>query len=218
MTPAVLLLRRAFRSLLLLSVTAGVATGFVSARGNPGVDVALTLTVPSPTRQNPQEDRSGSRNVGETTFEALQSAELFAQALSGWLSSPDFVAAVYRRAGLRFPRATVRRLSRAFTAVTRGGPVADVHFRAPSAPDGQALARAVIEEIQERTTAFNAAAGNLAFRVTASDPLVIPVLVSPLLRGIVAGIVALVVGINLVLLRDFLRWPPEDLAGGTTTS
>ncbi|TSC73049.1 MAG: Uncharacterized protein G01um101438_72 [Parcubacteria group bacterium Gr01-1014_38] len=217
MTPAVLLLRRTFGTLVLLSVAAGVTTGFVSARKNPGVDVALTLTVPLPTRQAPQRDRSGG-NVGETTFEALQSAELFAETLSGWLSSPDFVAAVYQRAGLKFPRATVRRLSRAFTAVKRGGPVADVHFHAPSAADGQALARAVITEIQERTTAFNAAAEDLTFRVTASDPLVAPVLVSPLLRGVVAGIVALVIGINLVLLNDFLRSPPDASAGGTTAS
>ncbi|MDP3685220.1 MAG: hypothetical protein Q8R32_00120, partial [bacterium] len=217
MTPAVLLLRRAFLSLLLLAVTMAVATGIVSARQNPGVDVALTLTVPSPTRQTLQQDRPGAP-VEETAFEALQSAELFAQALSGWLTSPDFVAAVYRRANLTFPGASVRRLSRAFTAATRGGPVVDVRFRASSAADGQALARAAITEIQERTTAFNTATGGLTFRVTASDPLVILVLVSPLLRGLVAGIVTLVLGVNLILLRDFLRSPLDDPRGGTPTS
>lgn len=204
MTPAFLLLRRAVGPLALLSVVVGIVTGVVSARQNPGVDVALTLTVPSPTRQTLQQNRSGAP-VEETAFEALQSAELFAQALSGWLTSPDFVAAAYRRANLTFPGASVRRLSRAFTAATRGGPVVDVRFRAPLAADGQALAQAVVAEIQERTTTFNTATGGLTFRVTASDPLVIPVLVSPLLRGLVAGIVAIVIGVNLILLRDFLR-------------
>lgn len=213
MTPAVLLFRRFFGTLVLLSVVAGLVTGFVQSRMNPGVDVSLTLTVPSPTRQSVPRDRSGDA-LWETTFEALQSAELFAHALSGWLTSPDFVAAVYTRAGLTFPGATVRRLSRAFTAIKSGGPVVEVRFRVPSVEHGEALARAVIAEIQGRTTAFNAATGDLTFRVTASDPLVIPVLVSPPLRGLVAGIVTLVIGVNLMLLQDFLRSSPSAKATG----
>lgn len=216
MTPALVLLRRAVGPLTLVSVVAGLTTGIVSARQNPGVDVALTFTVPSPTRPAVRDVRPGAPE--ETAFEALQSAELFVQALSVWLTSPDFVAVVYRRANLTFPRATVRRLSRAFTAATRGGPVVDVRFRAPSQADGQALAQAAIAEIQERTTTFNTATGGLTFRVTASEPLVISVRVSPLLRGLVAGIVALVVGVNLVLLRDFLRSPPDASVNKSSVS
>lgn len=206
MTPAAVLLRRTLPPLLLMSAAAGIATGVVSAQKDPGVEVALTFTVPAPTRQETRESRSPN-STDETTFEALQSAELFAQTLAGWLTSPDFVAAAYARAHVAFPGATVRRLSRAVTSVKHGGPVVEVRFRAHSSDDGRALARAIVEEIQGRTAAFNAATGGLIFRVTASDPLVIPVLVSPPLRGLVAALVAFVIGINLVLLVDFLRSP-----------
>lgn len=205
MTPAALLLRRALGPLLLISVVTGVAVGIVSRRTNPGVEAALTLTVPAPVRESPS-NRTPS-GATETAFEALQSAEIFAETLAGWLTSPDFVAAVYARAGVVFQRVTVRRLGRAFTAVKRGGPVVDVHFRAPSADEARAIARAVVTEIQERTAAFSSVTGGPVFRVTTSEPLVIPVLVSPLLRALVGGVVAFVLGLNLVLLGDFLRSP-----------
>lgn len=208
MTPAHVLLRRTIGPLLFLSIAAGVVTGIVSTRTNPGVDVALTLTAPSPTRASSARNSVGGTE--DTTFEALQSAELFAYTLSGWITSPEFTAAVYRRAEVAFPQASIRRLSRAFTAVKRGGPVIDVSFRAQSEADGQALARALIAEIQARTAAFTAATGDSRFVVTASDSLVIAVRVSPILRGLVAAIVVGVLGVNLVLLRDFLR-SPENL-------
>ncbi|TSC64275.1 MAG: hypothetical protein G01um1014106_196 [Parcubacteria group bacterium Gr01-1014_106] len=205
MTPAHILLRRTLGPLLVLAALAGVITAIVSARTNPGVDVALTLTVPSPTR--PAAGRDVSGDAKETTFEALQSAELFAYTLSGWMTSPEFTAAVYRRAEITFPKTTVRRLSRAFAAVKRGGPVVDVSFRAQSDADGHALARALIAEMQARTAAFTAATGDSRFVVTASDPLVLAVRVSPFLRGLVAALVVGVLGVNLVLLKDVLRSP-----------
>lgn len=204
MTSAAVLLRRTLGPLVFLSLAAGVLAAIITSRTPPGVEVALTLTAPSPTRASVRNAAGGTE---DTTFEALQSAELFAYTLSGWTTSPEFTAAVYRRAGIPFPRASVRRLSGAFTAVKRGGPVIDVSFRTQSETDGQKLAQALVEEIQTRTAAFTAATGGLRFVVTASDPLVIVVQHSPLVRGLVAALVVGVLGVNLILLKDFLRSP-----------
>lgn len=209
MTPAAVLLRRTLGPLLLVAVIAGVVAGIVSGRQRPGVEAALTLTVPSPARQ-----RSGNASPGgnaeDTAFEALQSAELFSETLTGWLTSPDFVARVYARAHVAFPRPTTRRLSRAFTAVKRGGPVVDVRFRSRSKEEAGSIVRSLVDELRERRETFNAATGGQRFQTTASDPLIIPVQTSPPLRGVVAGVVAFALGLNLVLLWDFLR-PESEL-------
>lgn len=211
MTPAAVLLRRSLGPLLLVAVLAGVASAVVSAKVSRAFEAALTLTVPSPVRESPRSGRAAGGKE-DTAFEALQSAELFAETLQGWLSSPDFAAAVYARANVAFQRTSVRQLSRAFTAVKRGGPVVDVRLRARSAEEGRAMTRALVEEVGARVEAFNAETGGSGFRATASEPIVIPVYTSPPLRGIVAGVVAFVLGINLVFLRDFLRPAPRHEA------
>lgn len=213
MTPAALLLRRSLGPLLVVAVGAGVVAAALAARARPGVDVALAFTVPVPS--GPSAVRPAAERAEDAARETLRAAEVFADTLAGWLASPDFVARVYARAGVTFPGVSVRRLSRAFVAHRLGGQAVDVRFRARSHEEARALAQAVVGEIGERADAFNAGTRQRAFRALPAEPLIVPVNVSPLLRGLVAGIVVFVLGMNGVLLWDFLRSPigEESFAG-----
>ncbi len=207
MTPGPLLLKQTLIPLLLVSAAAGLTSAVIARRSAPGLDVSLSFTVPatSAPRTVPAARTSGTE---ETAFESLQAAELFAETLTGWLVGPDFVAEVYARAGVPVPQgASVRRLSRAFAAQKRGGQVADVRFHARSTEEARALAGAVRAEAEERTTQFNLAGQALTFRVLSGEPLLVPVPVSPPIRGAVAALVVFVSGFSLVLLWDFLRAP-----------
>lgn len=199
MTPAPVLLRRTLGPILLGAVVAGIIAASVSRRQAPGVDATLTFTVPAPART------ASVSSEQETAFESLQAAELFAETLTGWLASPDFVSAVYQRASVAFAQPSVRRFSRAFVAKKRGGQVVDVGFRAQSSEEASALARAIAAEVTERTNALNTEKSPWRFEALAGTPLIVPVRVLPAVRGLVAAVVVLVVGINLVLLWDFLQ-------------
>lgn len=204
MTPAVTLLRRAGVPLALATLAGGITAAVVTARSNPGVEVVQGFTVPVPSVAAGIRERTSAPT--DLAFDALQSADLFAGTLTGWLASPDFVSVSYRRAGLRFPGGeTVRRLSRAFAAQKRGGSIVEVRFRARTTEEAQVLARAVAEELQERVRTLNAATSSVVFQVQSGGPLIVPVSPSPLIRGLVAAFVVGFVGVNLVLLWDYLR-------------
>lgn len=209
MTPGNLLFRRAFAPLLVLAVGAGVVAAGVTMKRDPGVEVSLSFTVPLPTIHG-RRDIGGVARLEDGGVQAVRAAEIFADTLVGWLSSPDVVARAYERAGVAFPRPSVRRLSRAFTARRIGGQVAVVEFRAISSEEGERLAAAVISEVEARTSRLNAHAQDVVFRLGTSKPLIVPVQYSPLVRGAVAALVMAVLGYSLVLFWDFLRTPSRE--------
>lgn len=204
MTPAATLFRRTLVPLVLAATAAGIVAAAVTARSNPGVDVVHVFTVPVPTVSTDSRERGSS--PGDLAFDALQAADLFGSTLTGWLSSSGFVASAYRRAGVAFPGGeTVRHLSRAFIAQKRGGSIVEVRLHARSIEEAGALAGAVAGELTDRVRALNAATGSVMFQVQSGEPLIVPVRESPLLRGLLAAFIVGFVGVNLVLLRDYLR-------------
>lgn len=210
MTPFRQLLPRALPPLLLVALAGGVSVGVVTARTVPGVEVIQPFTVPLPSVSARAE--SAYAESGGLAFDALQASELFAGTLVGWLVSPDLVAGVYHRAQVRFPGTpSVRRLSRAFVAQKRGGSVVEVRFHARSADEGQALARAIREELEIRVAQFNSATRQLVFEARPGEPLVVPVRLSPVLRGLTASVVLFALSLSAVLLWDALRTPPAEV-------
>lgn len=204
MTPARILLRRTLGPLLALALVGGIAVGIATARQPPRVDGIIGFVVPIPAQETKQtlSDLGGS--------DPIEAAGLFVGTLSGWLASPEFAHEVYRRASLPEPATSVRKLSRVFEARRRGGQVVDVNFRAKSADEAERISRALRDEVSERASAFSGSEQALSFRAVAGEPLVVPVQQNPLLRGLVAGVVILVVGLNAVFLWDFLRTPPTE--------
>lgn len=201
MTPASLLLARSLGPLLVFSVAAGGVAAALAARTPAGVEVALGFVVPVP--------RDVSlRGGGEPATDPVEATDLFVGTLTGWLSSPDFVARVYARASVAPPVRSLRHLSRVFTAERRGGQVVGVRFRARTADDGARIARAVREELGERAQALQGGGAAFSFTVRAEEPLIVPVRVLPAIRGLVAGTVVFVLALNAVFLWDFLRAPP----------
>lgn len=203
MTPSAVLLRRVFWPLLALGLAGGLAAGVVAVQRPPRVDVVLGFVVPIP------EGASARSSSGPGGPDPVGAADLFVGTLSGWLASPDFAAAVFRRASLPVPALSIRKLGRVFEARRRGGQVVDVRFQARSADDAARIAKAVREEVAERATAFAGGNSVLSFRAIAGEPLVVPVRSNAALRGLVVGVVLLVAGVNIVFLWDFLRSPSE---------
>jgi hypothetical protein len=199
MTPIRTLLRRSFSTLLLLAAAAALITAFLVPRLPKGVDVALTFTVPIP-------HRPPSGEYEFDGFYALQATDLFAETLAGWLTSPNFVAEVYRRTGLPQPASSVRRLNRVFTARKISGQLVELRFRARSEEEAHRLLTEITEVVAERTENFNEEGrASLTFAITAENPLIIPVHRSAPLRALVAAIVAFVLAANVVVFWDVLR-------------
>ena len=205
MTPVTALLRRTIVPVTLVGVGAGVLAAWITARQPAGVEATLTFTIYPPVSEVL---RRGTGERGDSVFETLRAADVFADTVAGWLSAPEFVAEVYRRAQHDVPQTSISRLGRTFIAQKRGSQSASVRFRAPSSADAEALTKAAVAEVAERTDAFNRETQPLAFRVVAAEPLILPVRPAPLLRGAVAGMVAFIFALNAVLLWDILRESP----------
>lgn len=206
MTSVALLLRRTLGPLLATALVAALVTAALTRRQPGAVDVALSFTVLPSERVLVR--TSGQEPATESTVDALRAADLFAETLAGWLTSPDLAVAAYRRAMVEFPALPAQRLDRLLTAQKRGGQVVIARYRARSESEGKALASAVVTEVNVRTEAFNEGGGRTSFAVTSAGPVITPRVASPVLRGAVAGIVVLLLGINAVLLWDFLRSAP----------
>ncbi len=203
MTPARVLLRRTLGPLLALGLAGGIAVGIATARQPPRVDGILGFVVPIPQQEVGQTSAGGGPDPVEAT-------DLFTGTLSGWLASPEFAHEVYRRASLPILANSVRKLGRVLEARRRGGQVIDVTFQASSADEAERIARALRDEVAERASVLSGNDRGLSFRAIAGEPLVIPVQQNPLLRGVIAGIVLFVIGLNTVFLWDFLRTPPAN--------
>lgn len=203
MTPVVILLRRFLPKLFGAAAVAGVIAGAVTTRSSPGVDVVVLLTVYPP--EVATVPVRGGEQSDETAFDLLRAADVFAETVASWVSSPEFVSATYARAKVELPSPSVTRLDRLFGAQKRGGQVVSLRFRSRNRDGGEALASAAVEEVNMRADAFNRASRSLAFTVSAARPVIAPVVLSPLIRGSVAGIVVFFFGLNSVLFWDFLR-------------
>lgn len=212
MTPAAILLRRTLVPLAGMAVVAGFVTAWITMRSSPGVEATLTFTIYPPEQALLRREEGG--RSADTSFEILRAADLFTETVTGWLSGPDFVADVYQRARVEFPDVSIARLSRAFAAQKRGGHVAAVRFHARSPEEARALATAATAELAERTEAFNREARSLSLHVAPSEPLIVPVRLSPAIRGATAGLVVFVLALNAVLLWDFVRTSPDVTPDG----
>lgn len=199
MTSAPQLLRAWWRTIALLAAVAAAVTAIVTLRLPPSVDVAQTFTIPIP-------DRPASGEYEFDGFYAIQATERFADTLAGWLSSPDLVADVYRRAELAAPASTVRRLGRVFTTRRLFGQVVEVQFRTADEKSARALLAAITEVVGDRTDTFNQGRQQrLVFHVVPEQPLLLPVLRSASLRALVAAFVIIVVSASLLLFWDAWR-------------
>lgn len=216
MTPAALLVRRTLGPLLVTAVAAALITAAVTRRQSREVEVTVSFTVTPPERILVR--LSGGEPATESTVDVLRAADLFTETLVGWLTSPDVVTATYTRAQVELPSLSAVRLDRLFTAQRRGGQVVLARYRARSEGEAMALASAIVAEVKGRTASFNEGVRPASFTVTSARPVITPVVLSPVIRGAVAGIVVLLLGINAVLLWDFLKTaPPGSSAANIPT-
>lgn len=202
MTPTPQLLRTWWRTIALLAAVAAAVTAIVTTRLPDGVDVVQTFTIPIP-------ERPPSNEYEFDGFYAIQATERFADTLAGWLSSPDLVAEVYRRAELPSPASSIRRLANVFTTRRLSGQVVEVRFQASTEEQARTILTAVKNVIEDRTDTVNQdRQRGLVLHTVPEQPLLLPILRSIGLRALVAAFVTIVMSASLLLFWD--AWHTED--------
>lgn len=199
MTPTVQLLRTWWRTIALLAAASAAVAAIVTMRLPDGVDVVQTFTIPIP-------ERPPTNEYEFDGFYAIQATERFADTLAGWLSSPDLVAEVYRRAELPSPTSSIRRLASVFTTRRLSGQVVEVRFQASDEEHARTILAAVNDVVEDRTDTVNQdRQRSLTLRVVPEQPLILPILRSVGLRALVAAFVTAVVTASVLLFWDAWR-------------
>jgi len=195
MTSLAALLKKNLSFILILAVLTGLITGVVTSRLPRTMDVSISFTIPIP-------ERPLSNNYEYDGYYALQATDLFASTFAGWLHSPEFVSAVYEKAGI-LKKPSIRALGKAFTTRKVSGQLVELQFSASSSKEAENISNQVVIAAKEKVSKFNSEGQkNLTFSVISADPLVIPASRNASINALVAFVIVLVLGINVLIFVD----------------
>lgn len=195
MTSLVILLKKNLPFILLLAILSGLATGIVTSKLPKKMDVSISFTIPIPER--PQSD-----NYEYDGYYALQATDLFSGTFAGWIHSPEFVLAIYEKAGVA-KKPSVRSLEKAFITRKVSGQLVELRFSATSAEEAKKISDQIIIAAKEKVNKFNSEGQkSLTFSVISTEPLILPGSRSAPINTLVAFGIVLVLGINVLIFWD----------------
>jgi hypothetical protein len=144
-----------------------------------------------------QRARQATTDYAYDGYYALRAAELFADTLISWFSTPSFVKAVHERANRPLDE-FMPLPTRMFRAKKYSGQNVVVRFIDPESSGDSGLAEAIIAEASARTASMNPDAdGGPTFEVTAAEPVRSPANMPPLRGGLAGAFVGAFFGLAL---------------------
>jgi capsular polysaccharide biosynthesis protein len=145
-------------------------------------------------------------------FYALQAADLFAKTVVSWMQTPSVLVEIYDRAGIDSSVTSLRSLTSRFKTKQYSAQNIVVTYAVPTEEEGRRIAAALTEVIGARTAAVNrTASGEALFEVPAARPVIVKAAPDPILVGLVALVVGVILAMFVVPLADYLgRVPPRS--------
>lgn len=144
------------------------------------------------------QEREAASTYRYDGYYALQAIELFTKTLAEWIVAPEMVAASARAAHLPEPTGIMK----AVEAEAAAPQLVRVTVRAATRTEAEQLAHGVQVAVHHGVPA--------EFKVVATEPWVTPAGLNKKLVGVATGILVFFVGLNLLVLRESLRYGYRD--------
>lgn len=162
-------------------------------------DVSIDITIPVPARQ-------ATTNYEYDGYYALQATDLFGDTLAGWFKSPDFVAQIFSKAGLSAEINSLRNLEKFFTVKKVSGQLITVGYSVKDDKSAGKIGEAIVENVNNRVEIFNKNGNkSLFFTALVGKPLIVLYKRDKYIDALIAGVIVLVFGFNLVIIVDALK-------------
>ena len=157
--------RHPWRTVILSSLIGAFACALVAMNLPPATQVALSFTINQ--RQQVTADYSYDG------YYALRAAELFADTIISWFSTPASVSDIYAAAGIALPETEAASAAGRFRAKKLSAQVVTVSYAERDRGRAEALAKAGIATAAARTAELNRDAdGRSLFELIAAEPVI----------------------------------------------
>ncbi|MBI5404748.1 MAG: hypothetical protein HY976_00825 [Candidatus Kerfeldbacteria bacterium] len=132
-------------------------------------------------------------------YYALQAADLFSQTLVSWMQTPSILVEIYDQAGLPTDVDSIRGLTSRFKTKKVAAQNVVVTYSSPTQAEAEKLATAITAVTTRLTATVNRSADNKAFfELVAAKPVIVKAKMDPVITGVAAGMVGLVLALFLV--------------------
>ncbi|MFC1656891.1 hypothetical protein ACFL14_02960, partial [Patescibacteria group bacterium] len=144
-------------------------------------------------------------------FYAIQSSQLFANTVSGWLSSPDVVKSIYKEANLDLKTRNIEELRERIKTMVKStqsqNNLVDSVFKAKSNSELNKISNATYKILSQRVEQFNQSTGNkIVYKIDKlSESVVVQITADKTLNTVLGLIAGFVLSIILVFLLYYFR-------------
>lgn len=138
-------------------------------------------------------------------FYAIQTSELFAEVVSNWFTSPNFVVDVLERAKIDTTKGNVKDFRGFFTSEQLASNLIEVRWGVDSPEDGRAITDSIRVEIDERLSENQEYE---QFEVLANEPVIRLVRPNPVfygMGGFLAGIFVMMLGVLVIEMIKIMK-------------
>ncbi len=197
------ILKKYFGLIIAITVIAGIAA-YLGSIYKPIVYEGETTFLVSPVPKSLIENPNYYEFDG---FYAIQSSQLFANTVSGWLSSPDIVKSIYKEAGLDLKIKNIdelrERIKTSVKSTQSQNNLVDSVFKAKSNAELKKISDATYKVLSQRVEQFNQSTGNkIVYKIDKlSESVVVRITADTTLNtilGLVAGFVFSIIFIFLL--------------------
>lgn len=151
-------------------------------------------------------ERVPSKEYEFDGYYAMQAVDLFSDTIVGWFKSPGFVAQVFDRAQVQRPSKQLRGLGQVFVVKKVSGQLINVSFRTSSEKEAAKLADSATRVLNDSVENFNKSGDKkVAFSVLVNNPLIAQANIDPISSTLIAGLIVLMCGFNLVIIADAFK-------------
>ena len=157
--------RHPWRSVILTALIGAFAAALVAMNLPPATRVSLSFTI--------NQRQQATTDYSYDGYYALRAAELFADTVISWFSTPASVSDIYRTAVIALPEEEAAAAAGRFRAKKLSAQVVTVSYAEKDRGRAEALAKAGVAIAAARTAELNRnAEGRSLFELIAADPII----------------------------------------------
>ncbi len=188
-----------YNYVFVFALLCALAAGLITWQMGERYSVSLGVTV----------SRLGTQSASDYKYDnyyALKASNEFGDTVAGWFKTPEMTAAVYKKADLTLGGAGLSSLARRFNASKISPNVVDIRFGASTEAEGQALAQAIADVLQEKTNQLNSISSQgIAFAAMTGEAVMVEN-ANALWWNTLAGLlIGLVVGFFIKAAKDYFK-------------
>lgn len=202
------ILKNYFGFILIFTIITCIAACFGSIYKAPIYEGRITLMI-SPVPKDVGEQPPFYEYDG---YYAIQSSQLFANTVSGWLTSPDIIKSIYQEANLDLETKSIEELRERIRTTIKStqsqNNLVDAVFMAKSNSELKKISDATYNILSQKVEQFNLSTGNkITYRIEKlGEPAVVKIIPNVILNTILGVIAGIILSIILAFLAHYFKY------------